>query len=94
MTAVILKVKRGNNENLSDELCRAGIDQEIHVHRSAIVAERRHGKPAHDYVARLPAIQLAAEVAEVGEGGFAGFEFTRVSIFISHASASSCDLKR
>jgi len=65
------------------------INQEIDIHRAAVVADGSHGESADNHVTRLPAIQLAAEVAEVREGGFAGFEFTRVSIFISHASASS-----
>jgi len=66
-------------------------NQQIHVHRSAIVPECRHGKPADDHVTRLPVVQLSAEVPEVGKGGFAGFEFgrIRVIIFISHASACS-----
>ncbi len=54
------------------------------------------GEASNDDVLGSARVQLPAEVPEVFEGGFAGFElrFGRAIIFHSHSSASSCERKR
>jgi hypothetical protein len=92
----IYEVDAQTGSALASEKDEAGSKEECSRRWTVSPRDRADGEASNDDVLGSARVQLPAEVPEVFEGGFAGFEVRtgRAIILHSHSSASSCERKR